>query len=536
MRAAVMSLLLVACGGDGALKVVNTPPDVAIMSPPEGTSVDEYSPIVFEARVSDPNEDEENLTVVWSSDIDGEFPGPFVVSNGQTTFETANLSDGNHTMRILVVDSGGASGEDTIQITVVDRPEAPTVQIVHPVGGDEIIEGDLFEFVAVVEDVQDPADSLVVSFESDIDGVFCNPTPDAVGVASCEATLTPGDHLLTYTATDTSGESGATTTYWAVTSLRDVDNDGDGFTEEQGDCNDEDGSVYPGAEEFYNGRDDDCDGVIDDGTEGFDDDGDGFAEIDGDCDDASDTTYPGADEVCDSLDNDCDTVIDEGTTCYDDDGDGWREIDGDCDDGDATSYPGATELADGADNDCDGTVDEETINYDDDGDGYAEISGDCDDTDPAVSPAGTEVCNDGKDNDCDGTENEANADGCTTWYYDYDGDGYGSTSSQCLCSSDGYYTSRYNTDCYDLNADASPAATSWNTNDRGDGSFDYNCDGTASKRFTSSGSCSGAVWICTTNTGWQGSVAGCGASRNWITNCSGITCGASTRTEQQECR
>ena len=37
MRAAVMSLLLVACGGDGALKVVNTPPDVAIMSPPEGT-------------------------------------------------------------------------------------------------------------------------------------------------------------------------------------------------------------------------------------------------------------------------------------------------------------------------------------------------------------------------------------------------------------------------------------------------------------------------------------------------------------------
>ena len=32
--------------------------------------------------------------------------------------------------------------------------------------------------------------------------------------------------------------------------------------------------------------DNDCDGLVDEGTEGADDDGDSFSELDGDCDDA----------------------------------------------------------------------------------------------------------------------------------------------------------------------------------------------------------------------------------------------------------
>jgi len=58
------------------------------------------------------------------------------------------------------------------------------------------------------------------------------------------------------------------------------------------------------------------------------------------------------------VDNDCDGLVDEGTNYYDDDGDGYTEADGDCDDGDPHVHPGHGEDPDGLDNDCNGQVDE----------------------------------------------------------------------------------------------------------------------------------------------------------------------------------
>ena len=54
----------------------------------------------------------------------------------------------------------------------------------------------------------------------------------------------------------------------------------------------------------------------------YDDDGDGYSECDGDCDDTQVSVHPGAAEICDGLDNNCNGQIDEDATGIDSDGDG----------------------------------------------------------------------------------------------------------------------------------------------------------------------------------------------------------------------
>jgi hypothetical protein len=185
----------------------------------------------------------------------------------------------------------------------------------------------------------------------------------------------------------------------------------------------------------------------------------GTATLDTDCDDTQASIHPGAAEYCDGIDHDCDGLTDEAgsidaTVFYaDQDGDGFGDASAptsacsqptgyvadmtDCDDGSSAVHPGAAELCNRIDDDCDGQVDEDatdasTFYADTDGDsfgdpgapvkacatptGYVADDTDCDDEDAAISPAGLEVC-DTADNDCDGRIDEAGAWWDTAWSY-----------------------------------------------------------------------------------------------------------------------
>ena len=84
------------------------------------------------------------------------------------------------------------------------------------------------------------------------------------------------------------------------------------------------------------------------------------------------------------------------------------------------------------------------------GDYDAQVDTDCDDTRDDVNPAADEVCDTlNVDENCDGFGDEEDADFCTEYFYDYDGDGYGITDSRCLCDVDGYYTTTVGGDCSD---------------------------------------------------------------------------------------
>ena len=205
-----------------------------------------------------------------------------------------------------------------------------------------------------------------------------------------------------------------------------TDTDGDGHYTKgscktpHDDCDDNDPTVYPGATELCDGKDNNCDGEVDEGLS-TDADGDGHYTKDScktpndDCNDSDNTIYPGATELCDEKDNDCDGEIDEGC-CEDKDGDGhYRKCDtcpqgDDPADDDPTVYPGAPELCDGKDNDCDGQTDE-GLSTDADGDGHYTCDScdppndDPDDSDPTVYPGADDVA-DNQDNDGDGEEDE----------------------------------------------------------------------------------------------------------------------------------
>lgn len=109
-----------------------------------------------------------------------------------------------------------------------------------------------------------------------------------------------------------------------------------GYSDIDGDCDDNNASVHPGATEYCNGRDDNCNGEIDEDAVLLplypDADGDGYyglaeavsedmimgcvpaqgyAAEPGDCEPGIFEINPGAEEVCDLIDNNCDGRIDE---------------------------------------------------------------------------------------------------------------------------------------------------------------------------------------------------------------------------------
>jgi hypothetical protein len=175
------------------------------------------------------------------------------------------------------------------------------------------------------------------------------------------------------------------------------DLDGDGYSVVDGDCDDGDDGVQPGADEIpYDGIDQDCDGA-----DLIDVDRDGWSAVEAggaDCDDRSPAVNPDAqDSWYDGVDSDCDGADD-----YDQDGDGHRAeaYDGDdCDDLDAGVNPDAADAwYDGVDSDCDGWSD-----YDQDRDGHDSVEhggGDCDDAVDEVNPDAEELPDDNIDNDC----------------------------------------------------------------------------------------------------------------------------------------
>ena len=192
-----------------------------------------------------------------------------------------------------------------------------------------------------------------------------------------------------------------------------------------------------------------------------DNDGDGFYGQ-SDCNDDDAAVFPGADEACDDgIDNDCDDVIDEGkTTFYED-----RDEDGYGDPAkpvEACTKPGKA---------------------------YSKVADDCDDLNALVNPEQAERCSTvGVDDDCDGEVDEDSAIDTTTFFFDYDGDGYGGEEFEvnvCGSTPPSNYSATAD-DCDDTDAFVSPEALEVcddGVDNDCDASSDADCDFSGKVRF-----------------------------------------------------
>jgi hypothetical protein len=317
-----------------------------------------------------------------------------------------------------------------------------------------------------------------------------------------------------------------------------------GYSTSSSDCNDGDTSVALGVTEICDGKDNNCNGSIDEGvtpnTYYRDMDGDGWVVIAdsvtgcsapagyvarsstptlGDCNDLDPTINPGAAQRCGAADTDCNPSTPSMTPTWfvDCDGDGYSpagatsrtqcdrptEATGcaggggqwqstyatpvDCNDTLASVHPGADEVCDGYDTDCSKSSVHglDFLNEDNDDDGYADCPG---------LPMERRDCNDtsaayypgASDVIADGLDH--NCDGEETCYRNSDSDGYRTnvtvvtTSTTCSTALGFALASRLTNDCCDSDARAYPGSPEAHSTARiGCGGYDYNCDGVSTQ-------------------------------------------------------
>jgi len=280
---------------------------------------------------------------------------------------------------------------------------------------------------------------------------------------------------------------------------QDVDDDSDGYTIAQGDCDDTNAAINPGVSEIPdNDVDENCDGVVEYSAPGNDlcsaataiacgdtlsgtnvgaTDGDGVAG-DG-CGSNSGSAgvwyiFTGTGDTvtastCSSADFDTEITVYSGgcgaLTCVgnNDDGSGCS---GNTSEFEFESVAGTTYYiyvsgwnASSGNFDLSLTC---VTNEDADGDGYSIADGDCDDNDSAINPGAEDIPNDGIDQDCDGSD-----------AIDVDEDGYLAED-----------------DCDDTNAAINPGATDIPGN-----GIDEDCDGSDAFVAPDNDDCTGAIML-----------------------------------------
>ena len=246
-------------GGGGG-----SPPSVVLAGPATGDTFGEGDPITFVGKITDDEDAEDTLAATLVSSRDGVIWSGNPAADGRIDVDLSTLTLGAHSITLEGTDADGNTGSDTVSIEVIDDGR-PTVSISTPTAAAGPYWTDtpvVFQGTAT-DDADDP-NTLAVSWSTDLQGSLFSGNPDSSGTTATSAYLIEGNHVVTLAAVDSEGKSGSDTVVIEVKDPLNYDNDGDGYTENEGDCLDSDNAVSPGEAERCDDVDNDCDGMIND--------------------------------------------------------------------------------------------------------------------------------------------------------------------------------------------------------------------------------------------------------------------------------
>ena len=317
----------------------NYAPSATILSPEDNAEIGAGSPVLFQARISDPESPVGYLITSWTSDVDGDLSGIKGFEADVMSLLVSDMSAGAHTVTLEVTDPNGNSVKRQVSFSIAANT-APIFTWSSPEDG-SLVGANRIPVNLTVSDPDETSMRQITlawsgSAIQDDAELPDRPTEDGL-VTGTLGDVPAGDWDLTVTATDPLGGTASSTLTFATV---EVDGDGDRYeTTELGgeDCDDTDPDIHPNASEHCDGVDEDCDGDIDESPVDaeawyFDADGDGYgyswdyiescddpgvdyASEYGDCNDYDDEQAPNLEEVCDGKDNDCDGDTDEAPEC-----------------------------------------------------------------------------------------------------------------------------------------------------------------------------------------------------------------------------
>lgn len=199
-------LFSLACTSESVIdKQENSAPVILIGSHSDGAEILEGYIESFRAQVSDDDNEFSEVSIAWyvGEDIvcDWEIATPAGESFCDIVF-TPNDTNVVAEAR----DSSGTGARAEVEISVLPT-EAPSIELLSPLGGSSYYSDQLIQFSALIFDQEDDTADLDIQWNSSIDGnLTLDSTPDSEGQISDYTFLSEGQHAIELRVEDSSGK------------------------------------------------------------------------------------------------------------------------------------------------------------------------------------------------------------------------------------------------------------------------------------------------------------------------------------------